>query len=404
MFRSAPSKDLAAVPAAVHEDVAWPKFASSSPSRRGPRAPTFKLTRKERRDLKTLLRRRRTTHEVGQRALTILALADEKDSCVSEVAESLGHDRKYVRKWRDRFVGEGVKGLKSQKRRGRPIKIDAVSRCKVISMACAKPDAFGVAYRNRWTMDALTEAYAREAARESFSPMSRSSIIRTLNGADLRPHRIKMWLHSPDPKFKEKVTNICELYLAPPADALVLCIDEKTGLQALGRKHPLRAPAPGREARMDYEYVRNGTRKLLACWNVQTGEVYGEMRPNRKACDLVEFMEEVARRHPGRQIHIIWDNLNIHYDGKDERWTKFNQRHQGRFHFHYTPIHASWVNQIELWFGILQRRIIEGGVFNSLEELDEAVVGFIEHWNEHERKPFKWSFTGYPLQTGLAAA
>ena len=271
-------------------------------------------------------------------------------------------------------------------------------------MACAKPSAYGVAHRNRWTMDSLTEAYRTKAAETGLSPMSRTSIIRTLSRADLRPHRVKMWLHSPDPLFREKVTDVCGLYLAPPDGALVLCIDEKTGLQALGRKHPGRAPAPGRDARMDYEYVRNGTRKLLACWNVHTGEVYGEMRENRKAVDLVEFMDEVARRHPGRQIHIVWDNLNIHYDGKDARWTKFNERHGGRFHFHYTPIHASWVNQIELWFGILQRRVIEGGVFNSLEELDEAVLGFTEHWNEHERKPFKWTFTGYPLQTGLAAA
>jgi len=388
----------------MREDVALSNHEPRALGRRGPRASAFDLTRKERRELKTLLRRGRTAYEVARRALMVLALDADEDSCVSTVAQALGHDRKYVRKWRDRFVTDGVDGLKTQKRAGRPIKIDAVSRCELISMACAKPGDFGVAHRNRWTVDTLTEAYKHKATQTGLSPMSRTSIIRTLNDADLRPHRIKMWLHSPDPKFREKVTDICELYLAAPCDALVLCIDEKTGLQALGRKHPLRAPAAGRDARMDYEYVRNGTRKLLACWNVQTGEVYGEMRQNRKAADLVEFMEEVARRHPGRQIHIVWDNLNIHYDGKDNRWTEFNQRHGGRFHFHYTPIHASWVNQIELWFGILQRRVIEGGVFNSLEELDDAVIGFINHWNDHERKPFKWSFTGYPLQTGLAAA
>ena len=400
----APSEDGLSVAGADMADVSSPTVSGPTGGRRGPTAMPFRLTRTERRQHQTLLRRRRTTHEVAQRALTILALDADENSCLTVVADALGHDRKYVRRWRDRFLQQGVDGLKTRKRTGRPIEIGGVSRCELISMACAKPSAYGVAHRNRWTLDSLTEAYRTKAAESGLSPMSRTSIIRTLSGADLRPHRVKMWLHSPDPRFREKVTDLCGLYLAPPDGALVLCIDEKTGLQALGRKHPGRAPAPGRDARMDYEYVRNGTRKLLACWNVHTGEVYGEMRKNRKAVDLVEFMEEVARRHPGRQIHIVWDNLNIHYDGKDARWTKFNERHGGRFHFHYTPIHASWVNQIELWFGILQRRIVEGGVFNSLEELDEAVLGFTEHWNEHERKPFKWTFTGYPLQTGLADA
>lgn len=104
------------------------------------------------------------------------------------------------------------------------------------------------------------------------------------------------------------------------------------------------------------------------------------------------------------EVDVIWDNLNIHYDGASARWTQFNQRHGNRFHFHCTPIHASWLDQIELWFGILQRRVLRYGVFNSLEELDQAVLGFIAHWNANERKPFRWTFKGYPLQTGRKAA
>ena len=137
---------------------------------------------------------------------------------------------------------------------------------------------------------------------------------------------------------------------------------------------------------------------------MRTGEVYGEVRPNRKAEDLVEFMEAVARRYPTGEVDVVWDNLNIHCDGACARWTEFNQRHGGRFHFHYTPIHASWVNQVELWFGILQRRVLRHGVFNSLAELDQAVLGFIAHWNANERKPFRWTFKGYPLQTGRQVA
>jgi hypothetical protein len=103
-------------------------------------------------------------------------------------------------------------------------------------------------------------------------------------------------------------------------------------------------------------------------------------------------------------VHIVWDNLNIHHDGPEQSWTQCNARHGGRFHFHYTPIHASWVNQVELFFGVLQRRVLRYGVFNSLDELDDAVVGFIDRWNEHECHPFNWTFKGYPSQTEQAQA
>lgn len=379
--------------------------AAGTRGRRGPAAAPVNLSRQERRQLQTLLRRERTPLAVAERVKTVLALDGETGSCVVAVAEHLAHDAKYVRKWRDRYFDKGMDGLKTRRRSGRPVRIGPVSRCKVVCMACGKPADFGVKYRTRWTTDSLLEAYLKKQEQSpGLDPMSRTSVLRILNEATIRPHRVKMWLHSPDPRFREKVTELCGLYLDPPAGTHVLCVDEKTGMQALGRKHPGRKARPGQDARMDYEYIRNGTRKLIACWNVRTGELYGEVRPTRKAVDLVEFMEAVAERYPDGDVHIIWDNLNIHYDGPAKRWTEFNRRHGGRFHFHYTPIHASWVNQIELWFGILHRRVLRYGVFDSLEELDQVVLGFIDHWNERERKPFKWTFTGYPLQAGLKDA
>ncbi len=373
---------------------------------RGPAARVVRLARVERRKLEVLLRRERTPLAVARRVEVILALDADANSCVAAVADQLATgDRKYVRKWRDHYLSEGMDGLKSHKRSGHPLRIDAVSRLQVLAMACGKPEDFGVLYRTHWTTDSLQEAYMeKQRADPSLCPMSRTTLLRILNGANIRPHRVKMWLHSPDPDFKEKVTEICELYLRPPPGDHVLCVDEKTGMQALGRKHPNKQPAAGRDARMDYEYVRNGTRKLIAAWNVRTGEVYGEVRPNRRAVDLVEFMDALAAQYPEGEVHIIWDNLNIHHEGKAARWTNFNQRHGGRFHFHYTPIHASWVNQVELWFGVFHRRVLRHGVFNNLEELDEAVLGFISHWNTHESHPFKWTFTGYPLQMGLKDA
>lgn len=323
---------------------------------------------------------------------------------MSRVARRLDVDRKTVRMWRDRYRADGADGLKDRSRSGRPTEIDVVTRCMVLAMACGTPANAGVPFRELWTVDSLHQAVLDMQRREGGRLLSRTSVLRILNDADIRPHRMRLWLHSPDPEFRRKVTEICDLYLCPPPGATVLCVDEKTGMQALGRKHPSRPPEPGQDGRIDYEYVRNGTRKLLAAFNPHTGHVYGEVRENRKAKDLVEFMEAVARQHPRGPVHIIWDNLNIHFDGADERWTRFNKRHGHRFHFHYTPIHASWVNQVELFFGILHKRILRYCVYDCLEALDEAVVGFIRHWNRREAHPFRWTFKGYPLQTGRLAA
>lgn len=360
--------------------------------RKGP-APSIRisLTRAEGKKLRRIIRKYSSSHRAVLRAKLIMQL--DEDPCVANAAKLLGINESTVRRWREKFVSDGrLKALRDAPRSGRPVEIDATSRCEIIAMACAKPFEFGVKFRDTWTCDALHERFKELHPDKQ---MSRTAVVRILNQEGLRPHRVQMWLHSPDPEFREKVDDICDLYLNPPSDSVVLCVDEKTGMQALGRKHPFRHAKPGCDARMDYEYIRNGTRKLLAAFDPHVGDVYAEVREGRTADDLVGFMEAVAEIYPDQQIHVVWDNLNIHYDGPGKRWTRFNERHSGRFHFHYTPIHASWVNQVELLFGILQRRVLRHGVFNSLEELDEAVIGFLEYWNEHECHPFNWTFKGY---------
>ena len=336
------------------------------------------------------------------RARLVLIIAE--DPCVGRVADRVHADRKTVRLWRDRFLAHGIGGLKDLPRSGRPVAIDGVTRCIVLSIACGKPSDAGVPFRETWTLDTLLDATnACQRARKA-DAISRTTVFRILNDADFRPHRLRYWLHSPDPAFREKVTKICDLYLHRPAGSTVLCLDEKTGMQALGRKHPTRLPEPGRDGRLEYEYIRRGTRALIAAFNPHTGKVFGEVRPRRRAADLVDFMEGVARQYPTGPVHIIWDNLNIHFDGNDQRWTRFNERHGHRFRFHYTPLHASWVNQVELFFGILHRRLLRYTVYSSVAALEETVRGFLEHWNRHEAHPFSWTFKGYPLQTGRAAA
>lgn len=158
--------------------------------------------------------------------------------------------------------------------------------------------------------------------------------------ADLRPHKTDMWIHSPDPQFREKATEICDLYLNPQPGSVVICIDEKIGMQAIERRFPDRPPAPSRRRRREFEYKRYGTQSLICGFEVHTGRAVARCGDTRTDDDLVRFMEDVACLYPDVVVHVIWDNLNIHYDGPDERWKAFNQRHGNRFVFHYTPKHA----------------------------------------------------------------
>lgn len=262
-------------------------------------------------------------------------------------------------------------------------------------MAC-EPVARGAAKTPR-TLAAL----AQEAQdRGLVARISRSSYQRLLVAGDLRPHRVRGWLHSPDPEFREKVTAITRLYLQPPPGAVVLSIDEKTGMQALARRFPDRPAVPGRPGRREFEYTRHGTQSLLCAFEVHRGRVLADCRDTRTAADLVSFMETVAVRYPTGPVHVIWDCLNIHFDGIEQRWTAFNARHGRRFVFHYTPKHASWVNQVELFFSILQRQCLRPGSFRAPAELRRAVLAFIAAWNRDRAHPFRWTFTGYPLQAG----
>ena len=154
-----------------------------------------------------------------------------------------------------------------------------------------------------------------------------------------------------------------------------------------------------RSVRYEYEYKRGGTRSLLGGFDIRTGEVMGHVVEKRSGDALVAFMNDIADRYPKGPVVVVWDNLNIHYDGADERWTRFNAAHGNRFRFVYTPLHASWMNQVEVWFSILQRRVLRHGSFANAAELEAAVTGFIGHWNRCEAHPFNWKFRGDFTQT-----
>ena len=352
------------------------------------------MSRDERVRLRRIGRSTGVAFAVVQRARAILAL--RKGLTLTQVGKSLGMSARWASKWKARWMASPcIDALRDDDRPGRPLTVTAAARCELIKLACDRPPK--VAFSSVWTHQSLADALWRSRGIR----VSRSTVQRLLNTEGLRPHKVRQWLHSPDPQFTEKVECVCRLYLRPPP-GVVICIDEKP-MQAIARKYPASRQADG-TVRQEFEYVRHGTCCLLAGLDVTNGKVLGQVVKRRTAPALVAFLEEVARRYPRGPVHVVWDNLNIHSDGKDHRWSRFNRRHGGRFHFVHTPLHASWVNQIEIWFSILQRRILRHGSFTGWTALRAGVLRFIAHWNRTKAHPFCWTFTGRFDQSPKAAA
>lgn len=355
------------------------------------------MMRDERLKLRRLARSTHAGHALVQRARAVLSL--RRGLGPAEVARQLGMSARWVGKWRARWLlSPCVDALDDADRPGRPATIPTAVKCELVKLACERPPK--VAFSVVWTQQALAD----ELKRQTGILVSRSTVQRTLSAEGLRPHRVRLWLHSPDPEFRKKVQRVCQLYVAPPAGSTVVCVDEKP-MQALARKHPT-THQPDGVVRREFEYVRHGTCCLLAAFDVRSGEVLGSVVKRRTGPALVAFLERVAKRYPTGPVYVVWDNLNIHGEGRDRRWTSFNRRHGGRFHFVYTPLHASWVNQVEIWFSILQRRVLRHGSFADQAALRAAVLGFIGHWNRVDAHPFRWTFTGrfdQPAAQKLAA-
>lgn len=368
--------------------------------KRGPAAERLRIPRHERRELRLLVRRHRAPYAVVQRARIVLMA--HAGLGTEQISRQLSCSTRHVRKWKARFAAAPcLASLEDAPRSGRPARITVAIRCQLVQLACDRPDSKDAPapFRDLWTYGALADGLAERTGHR----ISVSEVGRILRYADLRPHRVRQWLKSEDPAFLAKAERICRLYLRPPKGAVVVCVDEKP-MQVLARKYPARVDPRDGSVRFEYEYVRHGTQALLAAYDVQSARVFGRVVPHRDAAALMSFMNAVARRYPNKVVYVVWDNLNIHYDGADARWTQFNRRQGGRFRFVYTPKHASWMNQIEVWFSILHRRILKYGDFATPLAQAQRVEGFIGHWNQWERRPFRWTWRTDRLQNRPHAA
>jgi transposase len=302
-----------------------------------------------------------------------------------EIARQLGVARSQVHRQLERFRRAGLEGLEDRPRSGRPARIGKEARTRVVALACRRPERFGVA-QVLWTLDALAHCAQRTGI---VSRISRSSVHRILKDAELRPHKVKMWCTSNDPDYDRKMADVVRLYLHPQEGEAVVCFDEKSQMQARSRRVALRQPRAGRPGRQESDYLRHGTRCLLACFDVRTGRVIGELREQRRSVEFLAFLDVIAAAYPQGRVHVVLDNLNTHYGPAVDAW---NRARGGRFTFHYTPFHASWLNQIETFFSILSRRVLRHGEFGSAEALEAKVVAFLRRWNRCEAHPFRWTY------------
>jgi transposase len=344
------------------------------------------LNRKPRKRLEKVIRRRSPGHWLVQRARIVLLSADGWE--IHEISKALSIDRQVVRRWIKRYIAEGFDGLRDRERSGRPPEIGSDVWQKLTTLVVQAPERFGVPLA-RWSVRALQQLLAGRFGWQ----VGRSSISRFLRSMALKPHRIRYWLNPSDPDFDEKAATICKLYIEPPAGTTVLCVDEKPGIQALRRTHPGQPMRPNKPARLEFEYERRGTRNLFAAFNVRSGHVLLWVTPDRSTPMVLSFLDQLLRFYRRGRLLIVTDNISTRTGAAAQAWL---ERHP-RVQFVFTPKHGSWLNQVEIWFGILSRSALRHRSFDSVNALAAAIYRFGRYWNEVIRRPFDWTYTGRVL-------
>ena len=350
---------------------------------RSPITKRVVLSADERETLEAWARRGKTSQALALRARIVLACAEEHQQD-TQIAEDLGIYRLTVGKWRRRFVEKRLDGLLDEPRPGAPRKITDKEVERLITNTLeSKPKG-----ATHWSTRTMAEA----------TGLSQSAVSRIWRAFGLQPHRQETFKLSKDPLFVEKVRDIVGLYMSPPTKAVVLCVDEKSQIQALDRTQPLLPMAQGVPERRSHDYVRHGTTSLFAALDVATGKVIGEIHRRHRAEEFRKFLDTVDRNVPARlDVHLILDNLSTHKTPAIKRWFL---RHP-RFHLHFTPTSASWINLVERWFGLLTERQLRRGTHRSTRELESAIKEFVKVHN-NDPKPFVWTKTADQILDSLS--
>ena len=335
-------------------------------------AGAIELTAEEERELRVVLRTPSASQQRALRARIVLRSAAGATN--TEIAAETGVSLPTVGLWRGRFSERRLDGLADAPRSGRPRQIDDDEVQRVLAKTLEPPPDGS----SHWSVRRL-------AAATGISP---TTVHRIWREHKLKPHQLRTFKFSKDPRLVEKVIDVVGLYLDPPEGALVLCVDEKTQIQALDRTQPTLPIKPGKAARMTHDYKRNGTTSLYAALEIASGEVTGACYPRHRHQEFLAFLNRLVRAYPRCPLHVVLDNSSTHSTPEVERWLA---RHK-RVHFHFTPTSASWMNMVEIWFSILTSQQVRRGVYHDVPELIAAIDFYIEGYNQRAR-PFVWTKT-----------
>src|SRR3954452_13692771 len=350
---------------------------------RGPKAVALELTETERTELRRLLRRRGVGQALAQRIQIVLACAEPGATNLG-VAEAKGVSRQTVATWRRRFAEHRLDGLTEAPRFGAPRSIDDAAGERLVALTLEE------APRNatHWS----TRAMARR------SGMSQTAVSRIWRAFGLRPHRVQTFKLSSDPAFVEKVRDVVGLYLAPPDRALVLCVDEKPQIQAAQGTAPAFPMRPGQAERPTHDYRRHGTVDLFAALVVKSGKLFVACEPRPLSVEFRSFLDRIERFvPPDLEVHLVLDNIYTYRTKLIHDWLL----KRPRFHLHFTPTSASWLNLVECWFSLLNRRRLERGAFTSTVALEAAINAYIAE-NNADPKPFVWTKTADDVLASVA--
>jgi len=335
------------------------------------KAPEVKLNIKEKEQLLSWTRSHKIEKRLSQRAQIILLAAENKQN--KQIAFDLKTTVLTVRKWRNRFCKIGIFGLGDEFRKGAPAIYDSKTEQRILE-AIDKDPPEGYA---SWDGTLLSKY---------LGDVSPWYIWRFFNKNGIQLQRKHSWCVSTDPEFAQKAADVVGLYLNPPENAIVLCVDEKPAIQALERAQGwLRLPNGKAITGYNHEYKRHGTTTLFAALEITTGLVKTGHYKRRRRSEFLDFMNEVITDYPGKEVHVVLDNLNTHKP-KHDMWLARNKN----VHFHYTPTHASWLNQVEVWFSILSRKALKKASFTSVPQVREAINRFTEAYNI-DAAPFEWT-------------
>jgi transposase len=319
--------------------------------------------------LEALLRSATVPAGVAQRARIVLLAAD--GTANYEIAERVGVTRPTVNLWRRRYAEQGLAGLDGVRPPGRPRSVD---RAKVVAATLTPPPkSLGVTH---WSSRLLADQLGIE----------HSTVASIWKEYGVRPWRSETFKFSTDPELEAKVVDVVGLYLAPPENAVVLCVDEKSQIQALNRTQKTLPMQPGHAEQRTHDYVRHGTTTLFAALEIATGKVTGLCKKQHRHQEFLAFLKHVARTYPGVELHLVMDNYTTHKHAKVKAWLAANPR----IHVHFTPTSGSWLNMVEIWFGIIERQAIHRGSFPTVRDLMIKIREFITGWNRRKH-PFVWT-------------